>query len=110
MEGNIKIDAQLRKGELGLYPERGFFKQFKENLRKFCSTWRADMSLQAVFSTSQTLIIRAVKKNLGDLGFSGRQVQKCISRFDLCATEHGEEPESAVVCNPRADSHFITLL
>lgn len=67
------------------------------------------MSLQ-VSSISQTLVIRAVKKNHGDLGFSGRKVQKFISRFDLCATDCAEEPETAVVCNPRTDSHFSTLL
>lgn len=67
------------------------------------------MSLQ-VSSISQTLVIRAVKKNHGDLGFSGRKVQKFISRFDLCATDRAKEPETAVVCNPRTDSHFSTLL
>lgn len=37
------------------------------------------MSLQAVFSMSQTLISRVVNKNHGELGFSGRLSTKIVS-------------------------------
>lgn len=34
MEGNNKIDARLRKGELGLHPERDFFLTTQRKFKK----------------------------------------------------------------------------